>query len=308
MKRITIVLVLILLLFEVPHAQVAINTDQSQPDASAMLDVKSTEQGFLPPRLTSAQRDAISSPAEGLTIFNTDSLCLEFWDGSAWFDICTGNSYTPPSYPSGTIHCIPGGSDIVDVLSTTGATWMDRNLGASQQATSSTDAASYGDLYQWGRFSEGHQCRTSSTTSTNATTAVPNEPNPSWDGLFITEPNSPYDWLTPQDGTLWQGTNGTNNPCPTGYRLPTETELLDEFSSWAPNYNATGAYASPLKLPVAGYRLYSGGSLSDVGSFGYYCSSTVNGIYLRYLGFYSSNAQIGSWNRAGGYSLRCLKD
>jgi hypothetical protein len=37
---------------------------------------------------------------------------------------------------------------------------MDRNLGASQVATSSTDPASYGDLYQWGRPADGHQIRT----------------------------------------------------------------------------------------------------------------------------------------------------
>ena len=43
---------------------------------------------------------------------------------------------------------------------------MDRNLGATQAATSSTDVDAYGDLYQWGRFSDGHQCRTSATTST----------------------------------------------------------------------------------------------------------------------------------------------
>ena len=43
---------------------------------------------------------------------------------------------------------------------------MDRNLGATQAATSSTDVDAYGDLYQWGRFSDGHQCRTSNTTAT----------------------------------------------------------------------------------------------------------------------------------------------
>ena len=43
---------------------------------------------------------------------------------------------------------------------------MDRNLGATQAATSSTDVDAYGDLYQWGRFSDGHQCRTSATTAT----------------------------------------------------------------------------------------------------------------------------------------------
>jgi hypothetical protein len=48
------------------------NTDGSQPDNSAMLDVKSTTKGMLAPRMTIAQRDAISNPAKGLMVFCTD--------------------------------------------------------------------------------------------------------------------------------------------------------------------------------------------------------------------------------------------
>jgi uncharacterized protein (TIGR02145 family) len=189
---------------------------------------------------------------------------------------------------------------------TTGEIWMDRNLGASQVATSSTDANAYGDLYQWGRAADGHEDRASSTTSTNATTAVPNDGN-AWDGLFITEGSSPYDWLTPQDDNLWQGVSGTNNPCPSGYRLPTEAEWDAERQSWSSN-NAAGAFASPLKLPVAGDRYSSNGSLDGVGSRGRYWSSTVSGTYASYLVFYSSNANMLSSRRAGGFSVRCLKD
>ncbi|MBK7029830.1 MAG: hypothetical protein IPH45_11730 [Bacteroidales bacterium] len=54
-------------------AQVAVNTDGSPPDNSAMLDVKSTNKGFLAPRMTLAQRNAIASPATGLMIYQTDN-------------------------------------------------------------------------------------------------------------------------------------------------------------------------------------------------------------------------------------------
>jgi hypothetical protein len=50
---------------------IAINTDGSTPDASAMLDIKSTSKGFLAPRMTTTQQNAISSPATGLLIYNT---------------------------------------------------------------------------------------------------------------------------------------------------------------------------------------------------------------------------------------------
>ena len=58
----------------------------------------------------------------------------------------------PPGYPTGSVFCASGATTIVDVTNpTTGAIWMDRNLGATQAATSSTDVDAYGDLYQWGR-------------------------------------------------------------------------------------------------------------------------------------------------------------
>jgi hypothetical protein len=124
---------------------------------------------------------------------------------------------------------------------------MDRNLGASRAATSSTDTQAYGDLYQWGRAADGHQKRNSATTSSLSSSDTPGH------GNFILAPNSPYDWRSPQNTNLWQGVNGVNNPCPSGYRLPTEAELNAERLSWGSN-NAAGAFASPLKLPVAGGR------------------------------------------------------
>ncbi len=80
--------------------QTSINTDGSQADASAMLDIQSTERGFLPPRMNTAQRDDIDNPATGLLIFNTDSACIEHFDGSEWNDLCTGNSKAPQGTPS----------------------------------------------------------------------------------------------------------------------------------------------------------------------------------------------------------------
>ena len=183
---------------------------------------------------------------------------------------------------------------------------MDRNLGASQVAASSTASDAYGDLYQWGRATEGHEVRTSSSTSTNATNPTPNQGN-YWDGKFITESSSPYDWLTPQDDNLWQGVSGTNNPCPNGFRIPSETEWEAERQSWATN-DAAGAYDSPLKLTVGGRRNESNGWLYSVGSIGYYWSSTVDGSYARYIYISSISAYMMSNTRATGLSIRCIKD
>ena len=71
MKKIFLLLFLVVSLYV--NAQVAINTDGSLPDNSAMLDVKSTAKGMLVPRMTAVQRDAIASPATGLLVFCTDN-------------------------------------------------------------------------------------------------------------------------------------------------------------------------------------------------------------------------------------------
>ena len=76
-----------------PNASVGIGT--AAPNASALLDITSTTQGFLGPRVTIAQRDAIGTPATGLLVFTTDAGTngiFQFYDGSAWIDVGAGGA------------------------------------------------------------------------------------------------------------------------------------------------------------------------------------------------------------------------
>ena len=277
----------------VANAQVGIGT--TTPDAAAVLDLTSTTQGFLPPRMTGAERDAIATPAQGLTIFNNDHKCLNVYVGY-WRSLC---AFDNTDYTGTITHNSLTYEDVYNAA--TGLIWLDRNLGATQVATSSTDADSYGDLYQWGRGADGHQLRepTPTPTTTQSTTDTPG------DALFIT---GSADWRSTQNDNLWQGVTGINNPCPSGYRLPTDTEWDAERLSWGSNNNAAGAIASPLKLPLAGFRDYSNGSLYNAGSYGFYWSSTVSSTFSRSLYYSSSNANMGTANRAYGYAVRCLKE
>src|ERR1700742_3025686 len=64
---------------------IAINADSSLADPSAILDLKSSEKGFLIPRMTLAQRNAIGVPATGLLIYQTDNTPgFYYFDGSVW--------------------------------------------------------------------------------------------------------------------------------------------------------------------------------------------------------------------------------
>jgi uncharacterized protein (TIGR02145 family) len=232
------------------------------------------------------------------TTSGTASFAITVGGQSCSFTVSVGAAQ--PQYPAGTVNCA-GATTVIDVTNpTTGKIWMDRNLGATQVATSSTDVASYGDLYQWGRRADGHQCRTSPTTASLSSIDQPAN------GNFILAPNAPNDWRSPQNINLWQGVNGVNNPCPSGYRIPTETEINDERLSWSAG-TSVGAFASPLKLPMAGTRDYSTAALGGVGVGGYYWSSTVSGVDSRYL-YFGSNATMSSYIRANGFTVRCIKD
>lgn len=63
----------------------------SAASASAVLEANSTSQGFLPPRMTTTQRNAITAPAAGLQIYNIDNNCLETWNSNGWLSVCGGS-------------------------------------------------------------------------------------------------------------------------------------------------------------------------------------------------------------------------
>ena len=109
------------------------------PEASSLLDLESTSKGFLPPRMTLAQRNAIESPSTGLVIFNVTTNTLNLYNGSAWHELArkirrtdlssqntgSNSSYTmPEAYLTGSLTAFWNGlrmldSDITENNSTT---------------------------------------------------------------------------------------------------------------------------------------------------------------------------------------------
>ena len=92
-------------------------------------------------------------------------------------------------------------------------------------------------------------------------------------------------------------------------RVPTKTALEDDTTS---ETNSASVFSSFLKLPAAGYRQYSSGSIALRGSSGYYWSSTTPSAFALTSGYYllfnSSSSGFPYTKYGNGFSVRCIKD
>ncbi len=185
--------------------------------------------------------------------------------------------------------------------SATGKTWLDKNLGASQVCTSKTDSECYGDYYQWGRETDGHE----KNTSTVITSQVAVTTNAGSNFLAGSSDWSTIDTNGSTRQANWAKTDGSAI-CPSGYRVPTVTELQDELSSTAPYDDSN--FATDLKLALTGYRLYGSGNSYEIAIKGAYWSQTPDSNLSKVIFFTSEESATSSAERAYGVPVRCIKN
>ena len=214
----------------------------------------------------------------------------------------------PIAAPATTVNFTYDGKSVtygILVSSGTGRRWLDRNLGAPNTPTAYNDFANYGDLFQWGRLADGHQkvirggteiATGTATTSTLATSDIPGHAT-----FILGSASSPYDWRNPSNSNLWQGVNGVNNPCPTGWRLPTSAE-------WdAENISSVETGYAQLKITFGGQRSGESGVINSLFS-GDYWTSNYGAIYNEIRVFENGFSYLSGSPRSAGKSVRCIKD
>lgn len=316
MKKITLLIVLSILIssYEL-SAQIGINSDGSEPDPTAMLDVKSNNKGFLIPRMSQAEIEAITNPANGLMVFNTDDEKLYVYDlvSNQWKELQYGTStITPPWVCGNQISDIDGNTYNTVLIGT--QCWMKENLktttykngtGITHIPNNATWAAYTSGAYAW------------------------YDNNSSWKDIY---------------GAIYNGYAAldANGLCPDGWHVPTLNEWIaltdhiggtgsphgnelkscrqvssplggDCNTSDHPRWNAHGTHYGTddygfSALP-GGFRWLSGPFYS-IGEYGIWWSSTVVGNLLenRDLGYSSGYVHTGGSNLFFGYSVRCIKD
>ena len=305
-------------------AQVGINIET--PDASAALDITSTTAGLLPPRMSTAERNVINSgaPAVGLTIYNTDVKCLEFWNGSAWvcmFDnTSTGIIPENATCTSATISATP---------CTTGelASGINGGIRGNKYANGANGTYSVVEI--------GGQCWMQESIDVNPTESPTwvNSSDVGWYGYY----NDNYQ--AAGEGTLLQWSAAMNGAtteraqgvCPTDWHIPSDCEWMylenslgmtiaeQQGTGWRNSgtvgsklstLTANGTNSSGFTALLAGYRL-TNGPFNSRGALGlWWSSSEPSAAYAhrRYLASSQAGVHRNSHNKDNGFSVRCLKD
>ncbi|MDV3659237.1 hypothetical protein CMU70_02055 [Elizabethkingia anophelis] len=185
--------------------------------------------------------------------------------------------------------------------------FMCQNLGATEGIDPfSPEAGNHGAKYQWG-------------ANTNEAGRYISQADDQSNSGSISGWNS-----TPKPDGSWSDTSKTSNdPCPSGYRVPTQQQWqavidnnnVERIGSWANDGNYTTALyvrnpsnIRTLMLPAAGYRYVSDGTLFNRGSNGYYWSSSVATSNAYYLRFDSSSVGVSNHVRTYGFSVRCVAE
>lgn len=257
---------------------------------------------------------AVTNVGDGTYTFNVTSTTADTVTYTATADGVTITQTAGVTFTQTTAEatCLSGaGAAGYGIITINGRNWLDRNLGALQVAVATNDPDAYGDLYQWGRSTEGHQVRTSDINDTLATT-LDSVQNTDWEGKFIVGANDwavttldnngsirSQSWSTPYDVT-----NNPNQVCPCGYVVPTIQDFRD-LNMTVPNATDT------FKLTTAGWRENIDGNITQENSRAYFWTTTTvapnRSTVYGYITSSNSEDQYEISKRANGYSIRCIK-
>lgn len=267
----------------------------TNPHPSAELDVSSTQRGFLPPRMTFAERNAIVSPAAGLMIYCTDCGSKGEWqgfDGQIWLKM-NGNevaSVPLPSYDT-TISSVTIGTQI----------WSNKNLSVARYRNGDP-IPQVTDPTHWGNLTTGAWCWYNNDSATYAATY-----GRYYNWYAVNDPRglAPLGWHVPSEGEWTILTNYLGGDSVAGGKMKSTT-------GWnIPNTGATNSSGFAGLPGGVRFNFGAGGAgFANVGFYGIWWSAGGFSTFASYCGLYHdrANAQISPNPKAMGHSVRVVRD
>ena len=256
----------------------------SATSSSAVLEANSTTQGFLPPRMTTTQRDAILSPTTGLIIFNTTTNGLEVRNSNGWV-LLTPAAVALPTVVIGTQQ------------------WMEKNLDVLTYRNGDV-IPQVTDLTAWAALTTGAWCYFNN--------------DPSGYGVIY---GKLYNWYAVNDprGLAPQGWHIPTDEEWTSLRTKLGGELagakMKTTTRWI---NPTNAYKGAGTTNESGFsglpgicREESGKFITYIGQVGYWWTASdysTSNAYYRLLSYDTDNFLKGNENKKRGFSVRCIRD
>jgi hypothetical protein len=207
-----------------------------------------------------------------------------------------------------------------------GKIWLNHNLGANYTDVTETavfdlgattsgqnDFNAYGNYFQWGRFSDGHELfdvTASSFTTSSALNSVENTASnsntPGHNRYIIDVISGQSDWRVSTAYDLWIVPNNENNPCPFGFRVPTFDELNEMLSAEGITNNFN-AYQNKMGIPSAGQRTNATNIVNN--TVWYWTSTSAIGrvstsLQIDVVGVHASTTQP----RSRAMPIRCVSE
>ena len=293
----TTVLMIALAITTNSNAQVGIGVSTANINQSAQLDVVSTTKGFLPPRMTEAERNLIpvTSASAGLQIWCTNCGVYgetEVFNGYSWTNMIGAAAAAGP--------------DLTPRVTIGNQIWTAQNLNVSTYRDG-TPIPKVENAATWASLTTGAYCYYNNDSATYAAVY-----------------GKLYNWYAVAgiyDASSLSDSSLRKNLAPAGYKIPTDGDWttleltlganagtqMKTTSGWDNGGNGTNS-SGFAGLPGGGFT-YS--SYSTASSYGYWWSSTEYGTtnaWVRLLTYDSSNVYRGYGTKTNGFSVRCLKD
>jgi uncharacterized protein (TIGR02145 family) len=266
----------------------------STPDNSALVDITSTDKGFLPPRMTASQRVAITSPAAGLLVFQTDAPAgYYYYTGTNWVGL-TGAGTGALS----TATCIDYDGNAYPTFTIGTQVWMAENLRVTHYRNGDV-IPNVTDGGAWAALTTGAYCWYNNDQGTNA-----------------------------KYGTLynWHAVDDSRGLCPAGWHAPTDAEWttlttylggqsvaggkMKSVSALWQSLNIDATNSSGFSGLPGGAR-YGSGGFNFVGGYSLWWTSTEEDddyAWYRSISYgYPEVSRFDSY-KEGGLSVRCLRD